>query len=133
MSKIYQGQLTKKATYQPATQKRASSKGEKATSQPEVVLKCQLTKTANQTLKQPGTISHCLRFWKLVTSNRKIRSIVKYRYRLQFKSCLPKTPCRGRNPGSASDKKATEVIDKETEAILSKGAARVMAHSDLMP
>ena len=76
---------------------------------------------------QPGRISKCYKAWKIVTKDKKVLSIVADGYRLQFEGRPPPTPYHGVNPPSNDEAKA--ILDIEAEAVLVKGAARVVEPS----
>ena len=85
----------------------------------------------NQSLPQPARLARNILSWRIVTNDKKILKIVRYGYRLQFlRNTPPPTPHRGRNPPCSQKPEAIEVIDKEVEAIVSKGAGHIVEPSE---
>ena len=85
----------------------------------------------NQLLPQPARLAENVLSWRTVTNDTKILKIVGQGYRLQFlRSTPPPTPHRGRNPPCSQKPEAIKVIDKEVEAIVSKGAGHIVEPSE---
>ena len=85
----------------------------------------------NQSLPQPARLAENVLSWRTVTNDTKILKIVKQGYRLQFlRNTPPPTPHRGRNPPCSQKPEAIKVIDKEVEAIVSKGAGYIVEPSE---
>ena len=85
----------------------------------------------NQLLPQPARLAENVLSWRTVTNDTKILKIVGQGYRLQFlRSTPPPTPHRGRNPPCSQKPEAIKVIDKEVEAIVSKGAGYIVEPSE---
>ena len=75
-----------------------------------------------------GRITRCLSAWQTITRDKWVLNVVRYGYKLQFKSRLPPTPHRVAN--LPTDAAGSAILDFEVEQMLAKRAIHVVESSE---